>query len=141
MQLLHTVCIEAAQAMLMSSRDSRLLRVMPAGQLHMRFRFASSMHHCGEITHFDVQLWAVRIEAAQAPLLMSSRDGRLLRPVPVEVRLTPGALREALTLAAGGRLAADARSLLCGAWRRGALLRGMLSDLHGQVSHVVSHGC
>ena len=61
----------------------------------------------------------MRIEAAQAPLLMSSRDGRLLRPVPVEARLAPGALREALTLAAGGRLAADARSLLCGSWQRG----------------------
>lgn len=70
-------------------------------------------------THCGAQLWAVRIEAAQAPLLMSSRDGRLLRPVPVEARLAPGVLREALTLAAGGRLAADARSLLCGAWQRG----------------------
>ncbi|KAK9843467.1 hypothetical protein WJX81_004270 [Elliptochloris bilobata] len=65
------------------------------------------------------ELWAVRIEAAQAPLLMSSRDGRLLRLVPMETRLAPDALRGALTLAASGRLAAEARNLLCGAWRRG----------------------
>ena len=84
--------------------------------------------HCSDETiHCGAQLWAVRIEAAQAPLLMSSRDGRLLRPVPVEARLAPGALREALTLAAGGRLAADARSLLCGAWQRGAPPMGSLS--------------
>ena len=83
--------------------------------------------------HRNAQLWAVRIEAAQAPLLMSSRDGRLLRPVPLEARLAPGALREALILAAGGRLAADARSLLCGAWQRGPPPTGSLSWYPGPL--------
>jgi len=63
------------------------------------------------------------VDAAQAPLLLSSRDGRLLRPVPAEARLAPDALRGALALAAGGRLAAEARNLLCAAWQRGEHVR------------------
>jgi len=70
--------------------------------------------------HGWVQLWAARVEAAQTPLLLSSRDGRLLRPVPLEARLAPAALHAALARAAGGRLAADARDMLCDAWERGA---------------------
>ena len=95
-----------------------MLHFMPAELLHRHPQCICTL--VVSPAHGDAQLWAVRIEAAQAPLLMSSRDGRLLRPVPLEARLAPGALREALTLAAGGRLATDARGLLCGAWQRGS---------------------
>ncbi len=47
-----------------------------------------------------LQYWARQVEAAQAPNPLSTRDGRLLRPVPAERRLGPtqlqGHLEEAL---------------------------------------------
>ncbi|KAL4428216.1 hypothetical protein ABPG75_002305 [Micractinium tetrahymenae] len=59
--------------------------------------------------------WARHVEAAQAPNPLSSRDGRLLRPVPAEHRLAPaelqGHLEEALYA-----LQDEARDLLCDAW-------------------------
>jgi len=84
--------------------------------------------------HGWAQLWAARVEAAQTPLLLSSRDGRLLRPVPPEARLAPAALHAALARAAGGRLAADTRDMLCDAWERGArqkACRAALPPCHG----------
>ncbi len=40
-----------------------------------------------------MQLWGVHVEAAEAPLLLSARDGRLLKPVSLQHRLSPDRLR------------------------------------------------
>ena len=39
-----------------------------------------------------LQYWARQVEEAQAPNPLSSRDGRLIKPVPPELRLAPGEL-------------------------------------------------
>lgn len=62
--------------------------------------------------------WAQVVGAAEAPAPLSSRDGRLLRLVPVESRLEPNALLSALGAALNGEcdLCEEARDLLCAAW-------------------------
>lgn len=43
-----------------------------------------------------LQVWAMYIEKAEAPLLLSPRDGLLLKPVTPQHRLPPPALRAAV---------------------------------------------
>eukprot|EP00887_Chlorella_sp_A99_P005594 scaffold1.g5594.t1 len=80
------------------------------------------------------RFWGGVVEAAQAPNPLSSRDGRLIKPVPPELRLPPQQLELRLeaALLRGPVRAGDARDLLCAAWAAGrrpgraeaALLRG-----------------
>lgn len=58
-------------------------------------------HACGAFPlpftpRSTLQYWAAHVEAAQAPHPLSSRDGRLIRPVPHEGRLPPPELLEHL---------------------------------------------
>ena len=67
-----------------------------------------------------LQQWARLIESAQKPILLSKRDGKLLRPVPSELRLSPDKLQLCLEAALEKiPLAAEARRLLCNAWSKG----------------------
>lgn len=67
-----------------------------------------------------LQHWAALIEDAQKPILLSKRDGKLLRPVPSEVRLSPDRLGLCLAAALEKKhVGAEARRLLCNAWNRG----------------------
>ncbi|KAI3428659.1 hypothetical protein D9Q98_007482 [Chlorella vulgaris] len=59
--------------------------------------------------------WAGQIEAAQVPNPLSSRDGRLIKPVPPELRLAKPDLVAHLQ-AALYPLQDEARDLLCEAW-------------------------
>ena len=43
-----------------------------------------------------MQYWVDSIEDAQQPILMSSRDGKLLKPVPASSRLLPTRLQSCL---------------------------------------------
>jgi aminoglycoside N3'-acetyltransferase len=49
------------------------------------------------LNHFASQHWAALIEDAQRPALLSSRDGKLLKPVPSPTCLTFDELAAALT--------------------------------------------
>ncbi|PSC70912.1 Tetratricopeptide repeat [Micractinium conductrix] len=62
--------------------------------------------------------WGGHVESAQAPHPLSSRDGRLIKPVPAEQRLAPPDLQAHLQ-AALYDLGDEARDLLCAAWARG----------------------
>lgn len=61
------------------------------------------------------------MEDAQRPIPLSSRDGRLLRPVPAQRRLAREKLARHLEAALAQRehLRAEAGRLLCGAWAQG----------------------
>ncbi len=70
-----------------------------------------------------LQQWARQIAIAQKPILLSKRDGRLLKPVPSELRLKPEKLQLCLESALASEcLAAEARKLLCIAWGKGKSL-------------------
>ena len=68
-----------------------------------------------------MQHWADSIEDAQQPILMSSRDGKLLKPVPAVSRLSPARLLQCLQQACGKapHVATEARRMLCECWRMG----------------------
>ena len=69
-----------------------------------------------------MQQWAGQVEDAQQPILLSARDGKLLRPVPSERRLPPEKLVKHLEAALQqqhSRLHTEARRLLCQAWVQG----------------------
>ena len=64
-----------------------------------------------------MQYWLDFIEDAQQPLLMSSRDGKLLKPVPPASRLSSMRLHHFLEGAMEkAHMAAEARRMLCDCW-------------------------
>lgn len=69
----------------------------------------------------DVQQWIKWIEHAQTPILLSTRDGRLLKPVPTEQRLSAERLSSCLEAALKLRepFRAEACKMLCDAWVSG----------------------
>lgn len=78
------------------------------------------MHADGQLFGM-MQQWAGLVEDAQQPILMSARDGKLLKPVPREQRLSPDKLATQVESAVQKQdfLAAEARRALCQAWVRG----------------------
>ncbi|CAL5228172.1 g11253 [Coccomyxa viridis] len=77
--------------------------------------------------------WLDFIEDAQQPILMSSRDGKLLKPVPPASRLSSTRLHHFLErVMDAAHMAAEARRMLCDCWCAGtdpgrahvALMRG-----------------
>ena len=69
-----------------------------------------------------MQHWADSIEDAQQPILMSSRDGKLLKPVPSASRLPPARLQQCVQQACGkAHIATEARRMLCECWRMGGV--------------------
>ena len=80
-----------------------------------------------------MQQWAGLVEDAQQPILMSARDGKLLRPVPREQRLSLDKLAKQIEAALQKQelLAAEARKALCQAWVKGT----GCSMLHGTTGH------
>lgn len=69
-----------------------------------------------------MQQWAGQVEDAQRPILLSARDGKLLRPVPHEQRLVSDKLAKQLEAALHQQhsgLLAQARRMLSQAWVRG----------------------
>lgn len=64
-----------------------------------------------------MQYWLDFIEDAQQPILMSSRDGKLLKPVPLASRLSSRRLQHFLEQAMGRpHIAVEARRMLCDCW-------------------------
>ena len=101
--------------------------------------------------HIPTQHWASRIKEAEEPLPLSSRDGRMLRLIPANQRLSHAGLKTQLQAAIVGRqLAVDARCMLTAAWQRGkapgravlALMRGYayLQDGHHDLASRVCCG-
>ncbi len=87
------------------------------------------------------QHWTVLIQAAEEPLPLSSRDGRMLRLIPANQRLSNDGLMTQLQAAiAAHQLAVDARCMLTALWQRGrapgraalALMRGYAYLQDGQ---------
>ena len=67
-----------------------------------------------------MQYWLDFIEDAQQPILMSSRDGKLLKPVQPASRLSAARLHACLEQAmAQAHMAAEARRMLCDCWSEG----------------------
>ena len=78
-----------------------------------------------------MQYWADCITAAEAPNPLSSRDGRMLRPVPASDRLTQPTLSKKLQEALGKMHGMQA-GLLCDAWSKGKRPdKGMLALMRG----------
>ena len=76
-------------------------------------------------THFFLpQYWAGLIEDAEAPNPLSSRDGKLLRLVPLEKRLTRIQLADNLEAVLDRRLRPDCEDMLCQACISGSPLSG-----------------
>ena len=89
-----------------------------------------------------MQHWGSLIDAAEEPLPLSSRDGKLLRLVPANQRLSRTELKAQLQVAlTAHQLAPEARSVLAAAWQRGrapgraavALMRGYAYLQDGQL--------
>ena len=77
-----------------------------------------------KIFTMHMQYWLDFIEDAQQPILMSSRDGKLLKPVPLASRLSSGRLQYFLEQAMGRpHMAVEARRMLCDCWCGGEDLR------------------
>lgn len=81
---------------------------------HGRFKREKGITRA-EITAAELQHWASLIEDAERPALMSSRDGKLLKPVPKQDRLSRDVMLENLY-----RLPVDFKPKLISAWSRGA---------------------
>jgi hypothetical protein len=90
------------------------------------------------------QCWAEVIREAEAPILLSSRDGKLLKPVSPEHRLDAAALDRLLCQQLGSapwRTNLARRLLLAGAWARrkgsqraaAAIIRGHVYCQHGAL--------
>ena len=91
----------------------------PAAELHAALRLMCDRLPPAWLARY----WAQRIEMAHAPHRLSPRDGVLLRPVPMERRLSAAEMQEALeaALAPAGEQK-EARELACAAWAQGATL-------------------
>ena len=87
-----------------------------------------------------MQYWLDFIEDAQQPLLMSSRDGKLLKPVAPASRLTSTRLHHFLERAMDkAHLAAEARRMLCECWCEGGLGLHPVSPLTARLLGVAGH--
>jgi hypothetical protein len=114
--------------------------------MHM-IEMTRTMHslHCVQCAHqagvqslrVCMQCWTAVIRDAEAPILLSARDGKLLKPVSPEHRLCADALLQTLREQFGSapwRLQLARRLLLAGAWarRRGAQ-RAAAAIMRGHV--------
>ena len=87
-----------------------------------------------------MQHWADSIEDAQQPILMSSRDGKLLKPVPAAARLSPARLLQCLQQACGkAHVAREARRMLCECWRMGGVPLACNTIAEWMTLHVRLH--
>ena len=98
---------------------------------------------CADPYNFVVpsQQWVGLVEDAQKPILLSSRDGKLLRPVPAQRRLTHEKLARHMEAALTQReqLCCEARSMLCSAWAQGGRSHACISHRLVCGSHVIWH--
>lgn len=109
----------------------------------------SRKHKASAIKLLVLQYWAKCIVTAEAPNPLSSRDGRLLKPVPKQDRLAQPELIQKLQEA--GKKTHDLQTkLLCQAWSMGkkpdkavlALMRGFAyahAGRHTQALKVSKH--
>jgi len=82
------------------------------------------------------EYWSIKVDSAQKPNVLSSRDGFLLRPVPTHRRLSPGAARSHLEIALENddELQEETKNLICSCWIQGktprrpetAFIRGVI---------------
>ena len=88
-----------------------------------------------------LQYWLDFIEDAQQPILMSSRDGKLIKPVPPASRLSATRLHHFLERVMDTtHMAAEARRMLCDCWCAGDLLSLSCNTLPGDSS-LTAHLC
>ena len=97
-----------------------------------------AIHHGAVITlRVCAQCWTAVIRDAEAPILLSARDGKLLKPVSPEHRLSADALLQTLCGQFGSapwRLQLARRLLLAGAWaRRKGAQRAAAAIMRGHV--------